>query len=469
MFSRKTKKDSVSLSDEDLAIFKEAGLPVPRKKKVPLTDVVNARTMAAVKRFEVEREAKKKESAELEIEKQQLTQELATLKDVEDKIRGEVLERTEMSQLRVDITQPTMDMVGRLESHRAGTYLKSAVISNKAPPQRELNLSRLRTFKALNEFSRLTLDDIEPFDLIGDFCSIPITSAISPEYLATAQPYVLVSDIFLHYIPLDTFFSTAYTVDVFINDFRKTENVAVRHFTLSNTGGYNILFSLDFCVRTVDLKHIVLTISTSMASFKKSIAWASVKTNIALTFMDFPIKSNMQDTMGVLHLSDSDLTEYISDPRHSDGVITPESLRLLRLSHLRGDIEKVNQNVEDRKEVNQAKTVFTPHDGAVEVGDLMRSLRAKALEEERVKSGVVITDEKPKPRSDGEPISFQPKSAMRKKSPSRAKSPPPPSVSSVDDEELVPGDSLSDISSTKTIDLPRNPSKTSEKLVDSGF
>lgn len=453
------KKHQKSLSSHDLDILNQGGFTdvkaikdlhealrvskaIVKKKEDDLAETMKQRQ-------ELDKLRKIKEENDLIIERLRKEEE-----DEHMKRKGEVMERTEMSQVRVDITQPTMCLVDRFESHRAGTYMKNVVISNKAPPERELNLSRLRTYKAENEYARISLNDIEPFDLMSEFVDLPIIRALPDGILTDQKPYVLVSDIFIHYMPMDTFFSTSFVVDFFINDFRKTENVAVRHFPLSHTGGYNVLFSLDYCVRTVDLKYLTLSISTSLNSFKKNVAWASVKTNISLTFMDFPIKTSMQETMGVLHLSDSDLQDFISDPRHSDGVITPEAFKLLKQAHKRGDIEKMNQNVDDRKEMNQAKTTFEKQDGTVAVADLMRDMREDALKKQRE-------------QNQGTSVKSIP-SAMKKSPKSKPMSPPAPSVKDESDEDISPGDSLSQVSDDGTIDLPRNPPVGQKRTVNFG-
>lgn len=453
------RRSEKALSPEDVDLLVKGGFTNPKSIKnvdeaLKLSkEIVNRRNDQEVERMKQEKELQElrriKEENDMIIEKKMKEEEEEMLKR-----KGEVMERTEMSQIRVDITQPTMCLVDRFESHRAGTYMKNVVISNKAPPERELNLSRLRTFKAENEFARISLNDIAPFDLSSEFTDIPITQALPEGILINQKPYVLVSDIFIHYMPMDTFFSTSFVVDFFINDFRKVENVAVRHFPLSHTGGYNILFSLDYCVRTIDLKYLTLSISTSLNSFKKNIAWASVKTNVSLTFMDFPIKTSMQETMGVLHLSDSDLQDYVSDPRHSDGVITPEAFKLLRQAHKRGDIEKMNQNVDDRKEIDQAKTTFEKQDGTVAVSDLMRDMRENALRMQREQNQ----------SSSSEPR----QSSMKKQKSVRPMSPPAPSVKDESDDDVAPGDSLSQVSEEESINLPRNPPAGLKKTVNFG-
>lgn len=296
-----------------------------------------------------------------------------------DDVKG----KTEVSTNRVDFMQGTMGLVDRMEMHPRGKLFQGAVISNKPPPDRNLVLSKLRTYAAPNDMARLVLNDIAPIDLKDSVVDIALSEAISPEHFKALKPYCLVSDVFVHYIPLDTFFTMSYPVDFVLNDFRKVEDPVVRHFPLSHSVGYNILFTLDYCVRKEDLKLLTLAISSSINSFRPGVAWGTVKIIVSLISLDFPIKANMQKTMGVMHLADSDLQDFVSDPRKSDGVLTPESMNLLRNFYKSGDIENMLQPLDDKKSVNTAPTVMNMTEPSSDVADLMRDMRQQHLEKER--------------------------------------------------------------------------------------
>jgi hypothetical protein len=354
--------------------------------------------------------------------------------------RGEVMERTEVSQTKVDFTQGSMCLVDKLEAHQAGTLMKYVVISNPAPPDREINLSRLRTYKAKNDIARVGLDRIEPFDLCKNYTDLSLINAIPFDALKSMKPYCLVSDIFIHYVPMDTFYTEAQTVDFFINDFRRVRNTAVRHYQLTHSAGYNVLFSLDYCMRTSDLKYLTLSISTNLDAFREGIAWGCVKVLISLMHLDFPIKANMQETMGVMHMSDSDLKEFISDPRGSDGVITNEALKMLKDSYQREEIENITKPRNDTKDINREATVVNMHNQSMAASEVIRNLRQNALALERQRN------ELPRSSPDGP----TPKSILKS------------AQTESDMEELMiplegemrPEDSQSNADSDPTIELP---------------
>jgi len=311
--------------------------------------------------------------------------------DEYERRRGYVMDKTEISNEKIDFTQGSMGLVDRMECHQAGSFLKNVVISNRPPPDREVNLARLRTYQPGNDIKKLSLGDIQPIDLSDKYVEFPITNAMTTEQLNGLKPYCLVSDVFIHYVPLDTFFTTSAPVIFCLNDFRKFEDTSIRMYPLTHSGGYNILFSLDFCVRKEDLHCLSLSISTGLSTFRPGMTWGTVKIVVTLTHMDFPVKANMQETMGVLHMADSDLKEYISDPRSSDGVITPQALKLLKQFYARGDIENVMKPKDDTKEVNTARTEFVKNDLSVDVRDLMSTMRENALKTQREKEGITLS------------------------------------------------------------------------------
>jgi len=379
------------------------------------------------------------------------------------------MDMTEQGGEKIDFTMGRMCLVDKLEAHPAGKMLKNVVISNEPPPDRELNIHRLRRFKPQNDFSKLTLSEVPEFDLSEEFMEFSIVEAMTSSQFSQLKPYVLVSDVFIHYIPLDSFYSVSSPVIFRLNDFRKVDDTCMREYPLTHSGGYNILMTLDYCVAKKDLHHLSLSISTSLSSFRKGSSWGAAKVLLTISHMDFPVKANIQETMGVLHLADSDLNEFISDPRSSDGVITPHALTLLRGHYKRGEIENVNLPRDDKKEVNLAKTLIDEDIESVNVRDLMSDMREQALRRERERS-MPKPSEPTKTSSGGTSL----KSAMKKTS-----SPPKPTsieddneldMNSLEDlEEVEVGESRSNNDSEEIFDLPRRPSTPPRNLRSVNF
>jgi len=422
---------------------------------------------------ERERERLEREVAELEKENQMRLVERQELEEEFMRRKGAIMNNTEMTSEKVDFSMGTMGLVDRLEAHPAGKLLKNVVISNEPPPDRELNIQRLRRYKPQNDFAKMTLSDVPLIELNSEFLEFPITDAMTSDQFSKLKNFVLVSDVFFHFIPMDSFFSVSSPVMFQINDFRKVDNTRMRDYPLTHSGGYNILMSLDYCVAKKDMHHLSLSVSTSLNSFRKGTIWGAIKVILTLSHMDFPVKSNIQETMGVLHLADSDLQEYISDPRSSDGVITPQALMLLRQHYKRGEIENINAPRDDKKEVNVAATVVGEDIGSVNARDLLSGMRQNYLEKERER---VQIQNAPAPHAPLKSALSKGKRAMQQRgsdsseegTPSgaqhpsrrRARYPPPPSVS--DDglsnlPDIPVGMDPMESDDDGTIDLPRRP------------
>jgi len=126
-------------------------------------------------------ELQRKSNAEEEEKKQMALREKVTLEQKEradeyERRKGYVMDKTEISNEKIDFTQGSMGLVDRMECHQAGTFLKNVVISNRPPPDRELNLARLRTYQPSNDIKKLSLGDIQPIDLSDKYVEFPITN-----------------------------------------------------------------------------------------------------------------------------------------------------------------------------------------------------------------------------------------------------------------------------------------------------
>jgi len=314
--------------------------------------------------------------------------------------RGLIMDKTEQGASNHDHGLPVLGLVDLMEATPAGAgYLENTVISCEPPPDRALNIARLRTFIPRNDFARMNFSDIPPFVLQEEYTNFPITDAMTKEQFSQLRQFVHVSDVFIHYVPMDSFMSTTAVVNLQLNDFRKLDNSVMRMYKLTHAGSYNVLFTLDYCVEKKDLHNLTFSISSNLSSFRPGASWAAVKVILTLTHMDFPKKSNIQRTMGVLHLADSDLKSYITDPRYSDGVIDPTALSMIRDSYKRGEIENVVAPKSEKREVTIAQTVTGGVNQDQNVMDLMMEMRENALRKERAKNGVMKSALK-KPESD---------------------------------------------------------------------
>jgi len=337
------------------------------------------------KRQDEQEELTRKESLKMNAEKirEEEKRSEKEKKEEEDRRLGLLLSEIDHENTTFAQTYPVMGLADRLESHPSGKAFRDAIISGRPPKDRERNIAKLRYFHADNDNAVLTLNDIPPVEISDKCFMFSMNEALTQEEFKSLKPYILVSDIFIHYIPMDTFLAVSHPVTFNICDFRRTNNEIVRGYSLTHTAGANILFTLDYCVSKKDLNKLCLSVTSSLDSFRPGTQWAAAKVVVSMSHMDFPVKSNLQKTMGVIHMSDSDLHDYITDPRFSDGVITPKTMQLLKDAYKRGEIEDSTKHTDDKMEINVAQTNVGENDGNTEVVDIMRNIREAHLKKER--------------------------------------------------------------------------------------
>lgn len=304
--------------------------------------------------------------------------------DVEEN-KANAMARTEVREAKFNFPSGRMSMVDRLDSHQKGSLFKYAVISTEPPKNRGFIMDRLRTYKPPNDHLNVRLDDLPPLLLKDEYTEVNLSQALPDKKLGPRRPFCLIADIFIHYVPMDTFMSTQSTVEIMLTDGRKLEENVVRHASISSNTGYNVLFTLDYCVETADLPEMRLSISRHVSQFKKGKSWAMCKVLIGLDFYDIAKRSNIQESLAVTQFAETDLMEFMTDPRGADSVITGEALRQMRLAYASGDIENLTVPSDDQKKLSTAATIIGGGNslGDVEAGEVISAMKLKALAVER--------------------------------------------------------------------------------------
>lgn len=306
--------------------------------------------------------------------------------------RARALENTEVRESKFDFPTTRMSMVDRLESHRKGSLFKYAVISSAPPKNRGSILDRLRTYQPPNDQTNVRLDDLPPLLLSDEYTCVNLSQAIDSKNPGLKKPFCMISDIFIHYVPLDTFLSTQSTVEVMLNDGRKMDEDVVRHASFSSNAGYNVLMTLDYCVETRDIGLLNLTFSRHVSKFKKGKSWAMCKVLIGIDFFDYAKRSNIQETLAVCQFAETDLAQFMTDPRGTDQVITSEGLRQMRNTFAAGDIENLTVPRSDQKSMGTAMTILASGGdlGDCEPEEVIEAIKEKALQEQRAKAQQIV-------------------------------------------------------------------------------
>lgn len=305
----------------------------------------------------------------------------------------------------------------KMESHRAGTLFKYAVITNKPSDERKSLLDKLRSYKPQSTLTVLTLNDIAPVRMIGDAVNMSLSSIVSPEIMDNRDEYLVIDCILVHFVPLDSFVNDKSVVTIQVNDFRKTSSTVARQAKVDNTMGYNILFFLDYFIEKRDAGKMSLSFTCSTKEFQPGTAWGAVKVVAQLQTRSFPARLPLMGTLGVLLLSDTDLEEFECDPRSIDLVVTPEALFQLRNLRLRGEIENKTIPLDDKKGLNTAKTIMGDSYEDDDVASVIDNLKNVALNKERTAAAKKKNQDRLKEIAEEEGQSMQRPSSARPMSP----------------------------------------------------
>lgn len=271
---------------------------------------------------------------------------------------GEIRKNMEEEQYASGVSRNEASMADKLDHHRAGTLFKYAVIGNAPSAERTGIISRLKTYKAPSKISSLNLSDLLPIRLTGDAVEFSMLDALRGTNPAGREPYCLIDSVLIHFVPLDSFLNDKTVVTVQMNDFRKVVGTAVRVARIDNTMAYNLLFSLDFCVETVDLDKMRLSFACPQKDFQDGVSWGAVKVVAQVAFLSFPRRLPVIETLAVAIFADTDLLEYECDPRKMDAVLGPQALSGIRKAHERGEIENLTQPKDDRLVSGSARTIM---------------------------------------------------------------------------------------------------------------
>lgn len=396
---------------------------------------------------------KKKQSDADQIKRQEIEEEM-------ERRKGAIVKDTSVTSMKHNFSEEEESLASKLERHRAGQLFKYAVISTPPPPDRSSILSKVRNYKPKSDIVQSSLDDLPAINLIDNFTEFRMSAAIGNSVIKNLPPYTIITDVLVHYMPMDTFFAVSHPLQIQINDFRKNEGTTVRHYELTDKGAYNILFCLDYSTMTSDLDDLSLSFSCNANDFKKGKAWAAVKVIVRMMHTSFPQKSNLQETMGVTLWAHSDLEDYVTDPTSMDGLITGEALKLLKESYRRGDIEDLVTPRDNKKQLNVARTVVGESGGGLHPDLLMDTMKEQALQMERKKNVQVDNVVNIGPLRAPNQQAIPSKSAMKKPNPLAAGR---AMIDEDDDEGSVdPKDSYSAAgSSNETEELPVRPERLS--------
>nr|QYF49545.1 MAG: movement protein [Jiangsu sediment phenui-like virus] len=273
--------------------------------------------------------------------------------------------------------EPTLG--GKVDSHRAGELFKYAVIANAPSTERVGLFDKLRSYKPASRVASLTLNDVPAIRMLGNEVNFPLKRAVQQNIFKGAEDFVLIDCVLVHFVPLDSLVNDKSVITVQINDFRKREGTTQRAAKIDNKMGYNILFSLDYCVETRDMDKMTLSFACPANDFQEGISWGTVKVVIQLQFLSFPRRMPLQETLGVMVMSDTDLDKYAYDPRMFDIVLTPDVLNELRGMKERGEIENLTVARDDKKELETARTILMPNGGNEEVGSIISRMKEMQL------------------------------------------------------------------------------------------
>lgn len=313
-----------------------------------------------------------KKEAQEKVEKQML------------RLRDETLKNVPEHEQRHVFPDDTYSLIDRMDSHQKGRRFKYAVISTQPVADQSGALNWLRGYKPKNEKANVLLDDISPLNISGEFAYVDLEQALRGYGEESRKEYCLISDVFVHYVPLIPFQSNSQAVDICIRDDRYAEPRIVRQARISGNVSYNILMSLDYCFQTKDLSDFKLTIACHQKSLKDGKTWAMARVIVGLSFFTMAVKNNVRETMAVIQWADSDLQEYVTDPTRIDMLVTAEGYKRLKQRKAAGELENTTEPEDDLMGMVTAATVIngTKSSKDAPVSGLVQLMKSRAREQE---------------------------------------------------------------------------------------
>jgi len=104
------------------------------------------------------------------------------------------------------------------------------------------------------------------------------------------------------------------------------------------------------------------------------------------------LRGNIQETLAVCQFAETDLAQFMTDPRGTDQVITSEGLRQMRDTFANGDIENLTKPRSDQKSMGTAMTILGNGGdlGDCEPEEVIGAIKEKALQEQRQKNQQIV-------------------------------------------------------------------------------
>ncbi|QCF40769.1 movement protein [Entoleuca phenui-like virus 1] len=306
-------------------------------------------------------------------------------KETEDREarRGAVLRNMDEALFASGVPKNHVSMADKLDSHKAGSTFKYAVIGTQPSEERTGIMNKLRNYKAPSKLQNFSLSDIPFIRLMDDEVEFSMKEALRSSNAQKHEDYCLIDSVLIHFVPLDSFLNDKSPITIQLNDFRRVNNTVARLATVDNTMSYNILFCLDYCVESRDLERMTLSFACPQKDFQPGVAWGAVKVIAQVKFMSFPVRMPVIETMAVAIFADTDLLEYEWDPREFDAVLGPQALQGVRQANKRGELENLTIAKNDRMEVGMARTLAMGSLEEEEPGEAIQALKNAALLRQR--------------------------------------------------------------------------------------
>lgn len=305
--------------------------------------------------------------------------------------RGDAMNESEVTRFRHGFEVGGVSLDDQFDSHKKGSIFKYSVVAIPRPSDRGKFLDRVRTFRPKKDQSTISLDDIPGLDMVDDFNEFRLVDAVGEKSMREMNDYVMISEVLVHFTPLDTFFTEFVSLTLTIRDNRRMEQAEVRKAPFASNTSVNVFMSLDYCVKKSDLHRLTLALAGGPSHFRPGTVWGTVKVVVRMRHMTFPERGNLEETMACLQFAETDLRVFNADPRVKDVVLTPNALGEMQKRFQDGDIEDLTKARSDKRKVETAATIVQ---GVNEnpIDNVLDSFRAQAR---RVGKETMVTDSGP--------------------------------------------------------------------------
>jgi hypothetical protein len=292
----------------------------------------------------------------------------------------------------LELTTDVQGMDALLTRHIPGTPFEYVNVSNTTSQTRREIVDKLRSgiVQAPSSF----VERIEPYtiELKKWQNVIHVTKLLTIRQRMRLSKWSLIEEMQVVFCPTISYTDQYASLTISLIDSRQEDvrSQRVRSFTGNTNVGVCKLLSLDYSVRSKDLKLLKLSIECSNSGLIKGMIWGIVQVKLKIRTSNMPMSDVVKPIAANLNMPSSALTVPRHNPKELDLRITDYDVKELRKLYNEGAITDATRASNRQSRMAYAGSVIgsdlsneRANDFDKEEADRVESLRAQGLEKER--------------------------------------------------------------------------------------